>query len=967
MNNKKIVHQVTKKYMIMNRKRTILAIIGISLMVTLMTCVLIGKDTVYRYFTDIAAKKNGNWHISVYNLDNQKLQKLKKVTAIKEVALTEDLKYTDFEASGNDEKPFLNIRRYSPDALKLMNIKPVMGRLPQNENEIVISRSAIKEGADIKIGDKISAKTYERYIHNNMTSGEFVIKQPRIVIPAGETVKLPFDMYYYVPGTAFGDDFYKNAEEIHKETGFTAEYTITGFIDPPAFEESYYAWYAAISLMGDTPALKSGYNALVMTDTKKITEETWTGVRNIVGTDNYETNDEVLAFAGETEYNSINKLVFMAQCFFVGLIMIISIILIYNVFNLSFDERTRYLGMLSSVGATGRQKRSSVYYEAGLMILMAFPIGLLFGMLIVKAGVGVVRPIAEIFFSVKGGDYVNIPAKLCLKPVGVLVTILISIGTVYISALLPAWKISKIGPIESIRGNVSKKRRHRTQKSIISGNPEMLLSGRFITNDRIKSRSITRAIAVFLIASIVVCYGANVFLQMMDYKLEDYDLSDVAYKGSDNWITVRDSGEVYDEDGNVLNVEKPDRETILSEIERLDVKNLHVNYSDFMAGRVNYEVYSDEFLKKMYEVYSLYFPEGELKYDDFLESMFSNEIKSGIADEFIQVMSYDEETFAKLCKKVSAANYDNIDFPCVIVNYANISTDSIRPEEGKPRDYKYYEIDDAVRYNVGDTLEVYPRNLLRSEWEKEYPDEEYIEYAKEPLDGPLPFTIIAKPGAEELKDFVKGRNTGITIIIPNSAADIISKANGQMLDMNIYFDVKGTDKASVSEYLESIDKQYEDVDVMNIGSSLTQIVNFKVIINRMVKIVMVVFLIFSSIICLLNVYSSVSGLMVSRRRSFAVMRSVGMTEKQIFKMSTLEGMMMLFRGIIVAVPVIVIMCYGIKKVFISEFGQFKMTLPLIVIMVYVLLIGVSEIIMTRVCCKKEMSSDIIGEIKKDGI
>ena len=967
MNNKKIVHQVTKQYMIMNKKRTILAIIGIALMVTLMTCVLIGKDTAYKYFIDIAVKMNGNWHISVYNLDDQKVQKLQNVAAIEEVALTEDLKYTDFEASGNDEKPFLNIRRYSPDALKLMNIKPAKGRLPQNENEIVISMNAIKDGADIKIGDKISVKTYERYIRNNQTSGELVINQPRIVIPAGETVELPYDMYYFVPGTEFGDDFYKKAEETHKETGFADEYTITGFIDPPDFEESYYAWYTAISLIGDKPAMESGYNALVMTDTKKITEETWTDVRNIVGADNYESNDEVLAFAGGTSYNTINKLVLMAQCFFVGLIMIISIILIYNVFNLSFDERTRYLGMLSSVGATGRQKRSSVYYEAGLMILMALPVGLLMGMLIVKVGVGVVRPIAEIFFSVKGGDYVNIPAKLNLKPLGILLTILISVGTVYISALLPALKISTIGPIESIRGNIYKKRRRRTQKSIISGNSEMLLSKRFFVNDRIKSRSITRAIAVFLIASIVVCYGANVFLQMMDYKLEDYDLSDVAYKDSDYWVTVRDSGETYDENGNIIYEEKPDREKILSDIEGLGVKNLHVNYSDFLAGRVSYEAYSDEFLEKMYEVYSLYFPEGELTYDDFLESVFSNERNSGIADECIRVLSYDEETFKKLAEKVSATNYENIDFPCVIVDYANISTDYVRPEEGNPRDYKYFEIDGAIRYNVGDTLNVYPMNLMRSEWEKLYPDKDYIEYAKEPLDGPLPFTIIAKPNAEELKDFVKGCNTGITIIIPNSAADVVSKSNSQMLDMNIYFDVKGADKASVSKYIESIDNQYEDLDAINLGSSLTQIVNFKVIINRMVKIVMIVFLIFSSIICLLNVYSSVSGLMVSRRRSFAVMRSVGMTEKQIFRMSTIEGMMMLFRGIIVATPIVGIMCYGINKVFISEFGQFKMTLPLVVIMVYVLLIGLSEIIMTRVCCKKEISSDIIGEIKKDGI
>ena len=68
MRNTKIVHQVTLKHMKMNMKRTLISVIGIALMVMLLTTVLVGKDTAYRYFVDIASAKKGAYHYAVYNL-----------------------------------------------------------------------------------------------------------------------------------------------------------------------------------------------------------------------------------------------------------------------------------------------------------------------------------------------------------------------------------------------------------------------------------------------------------------------------------------------------------------------------------------------------------------------------------------------------------------------------------------------------------------------------------------------------------------------------------------------------------------------------------------------------------------------------------------------------------------------------------------------------------------------------------
>ena len=53
MNNKKIIFHVTRQYMKRNKGRTAVTFTGIALMVMLMTCVFVGKDT------DLAAKLTG--------------------------------------------------------------------------------------------------------------------------------------------------------------------------------------------------------------------------------------------------------------------------------------------------------------------------------------------------------------------------------------------------------------------------------------------------------------------------------------------------------------------------------------------------------------------------------------------------------------------------------------------------------------------------------------------------------------------------------------------------------------------------------------------------------------------------------------------------------------------------------------------------------------------------------------------
>ena len=79
-------------------------------MVMLLTTVLAGKETAYQYFVDLGTVQNGAYHFAVYDIDREDLNAIKDIRAVDQTGVTEDLKYTWFDKTGNDEKPFLNIR-----------------------------------------------------------------------------------------------------------------------------------------------------------------------------------------------------------------------------------------------------------------------------------------------------------------------------------------------------------------------------------------------------------------------------------------------------------------------------------------------------------------------------------------------------------------------------------------------------------------------------------------------------------------------------------------------------------------------------------------------------------------------------------------------------------------------------------------------------------------------------------------
>lgn len=159
-----VVFYVTRQYMKKNRKRTLTAFFGIFFMVMLMTCVFVGKETAFDFLERMAVLDQGKWHVSMYDLQPEEAKEVQEISWVQETARSETLGMADFPESGNESRPYLNIKAYETPEFDWMNIQLKEGRLPENDRELVVSSDALTDGASLKVGDQVEAKFFNRTI-----------------------------------------------------------------------------------------------------------------------------------------------------------------------------------------------------------------------------------------------------------------------------------------------------------------------------------------------------------------------------------------------------------------------------------------------------------------------------------------------------------------------------------------------------------------------------------------------------------------------------------------------------------------------------------------------------------------------------------------------------------------------------------------------------------------------------------
>lgn len=928
---KNIVFYVTRQYMKQNKGRTFTTFAGIVFMVLLMTCVFVGRDTGIQYLEDVASLKDGKWHISMYDITPEDYEKVENMPGIKETACSASYGCTEFEASADADRPYLNLKAYSLLCFDWMNIELAEGRLPENPQEIIVSRSAVEDGSEIAIGDQVEAEFFDRSITGiNPEIKESVFPFQGLSLKYGETKDVTEDFPYW----GENEDFREN----RTYTGQKETYQVVGIMEPPSYEKMGAAGYTAITLLEDsqTAAMDRFNLSMILYE-----EQSIAGLVMFAEEYGYEydVNNYVLAFNANTTDTTLNMVVQYMTVFFVVLIMAASVLLIYNVFNMSFQERSRYLGMLCSVGATGRQKRSSIFYEAFFLLIFALPAGILLGIGVILLAMAAFRPFIGAFM----GSYIGIDSLVAIDPSVIrmswenLSAVLISsIVTVLVSAWLPARKIGKIGPVECIRGNISKKSRQYQMNVpfIHAFGAEGMLAKNMLLRRNKKARSVGAAAAVFMVVLIVTIFGSDAIHRIISVKIEQAEMSlnperydYVLYSGESKFKALKE--EVVKDRGVEYAVEWRD---------------------GMFVGQVPVEAYGREYWDSLHSIYNLYY-HRELSEKEFREESVFRE-GSGMA---VNVLSVDQDTMREMAGKTGADPEKLLDpeqLSAIVLSTGSLSTSSYRISELQPERYRLFRISRMTDLKEGDTI---PLSLYSPSKEKE------IE---------MPLEIAGFADAKQLQDYVDFSNNHYMWLIVNETAgsrmaEILRTEgyDGGPMDSMLLIRMNG-EPTDIIDRLQQASEQDEVIfGIMDTGFQLTLVSA----ISGIVDVMLASFVALTSVICLLNLFNSIRGWRLESSQELAVLRSVGMAGGQMKKMLLYECMGIFLWALLLAGVFSGMLIYFVRFGLMSIFGNLELPTPWIGAAGAAVIVGIVLTGLALYGFGRERKEDLFEEIRRETV
>lgn len=990
MNNKKIIFQVTKTYMLKNRKRTLVTFLGILIMVILMTAVFIGKDTILGYMQNAVVAEKGSWHYQVYDIGKEQAEQIKALDFVDKFEISKPLGYTEFPKSGNPEvTPYLEVKEYSENLFELMNIKVKEGRYPQKSDEVIISETALREGADIKLGDTIETEFFERYIH------AFTVEEQNELIAEGKEAKsifLPLG-FNLKPGDTLKvpDHFPYNEnnaliEMIHKPTGVSKTLTVVGIMEEPYFGFPGQGGYIALTGTENTINGDEIVNAVLTTDLRtdedcfeeiakildssKNSEEREDAISRgskyttqdgeVISFDkgSIVSNDALLAFTADGQNDSLNFLVMFCQVFFVVLITAASLVLIYNVFSMSYQERCRYLGMLSSVGATRRQKKWSVYYEVFSLLVPSLPFGIGIGILVVKVGMKLLYPyfsklFGSMLLSIATGRNTEVTYRIVINPVNLLLVVIFSTAAVWISAWIPAHKISKIGPVESIRGNEnSKKLKKKGYKShlglMLRGKAEKLLGTASVERNLTSTKGIIRSITTFIALTLITAFASGSIgdiLASMENEVDlnpgnvftdcSYMLENTGYLDEDRYLSCRENIMTSDE---------------VSKYEEMDVA--------YYYGGIPIEYYNEEYICTVKRILGMWFPNAtpEQIQDRFFVRGGYRNVYGHPKQAFITL---DDEDFNKIAEKagISLTKYESSETsPMLVYDKLKITSHDCTffdNDAQKPK-YAEYSLKRPLSVNEGDTIELELR--------------EYDKDKEEEYDVTVPVDFAGYIDADDVKEyFTLNNNTTFIIISKQTRDNIILKdpAFGKLDMWKCIFFNTNTEYSLLVEELSGINDEFGRSALRS--KDVFDLKDFSEVITKIVNVVAVCFTLMIALICLLNLYNSVMGRRLARHKELAVLHSMGMTRKQKNKMLMTENIRLLTRSFIYSALIISGFVTGLYLLINQHYGRVGLTLPVWVILITLLVSMTGLMVFTRICYGHENSMQIIDEIRKESI
>ncbi len=550
------------------------------------------------------------------------------------------------------------------------------------------------------------------------------------------------------------------------------------------------------------------------------------------------------------------------------------IIIIHNSFAVSMSARIHQFGIFSSIGATPKQIRSCLLQEAAALCAVPIIAGDLLG---IAGSMGLLQMTNVLLGNGIAGRH---KAVFAYHPLVLVLTLLVTVITIWISAWLPARKLSRLTPLEAIKntGELQLKRRKNSHLLMLLFGVEGELAGNALKAQRKALRTASLSLIFsFMAFAVMQCFFSLSEISSRETYFERYQ------SVWDVMISVKDA--------NVDNFEETKSVQNLTRVESAIV------YQKAAAKRI---VTEEEMSEEMKSFGGFSHASG-----DYVTKVSGGWLVN------VPIMILDDNSFCAYCEQIGIT--PRLDGAVVLNQIRDVTNPDFRHPDFMP----YVKVQSG-RENATSILRQTGKEKMTAEvpvlsYTKETPAlrEEYATLDYYELVHFIPVSLWKEikgqiGGAEEDSYIcVRGREN-VTLEELNMLQDEIDRLVGKEYTIE--------SENRIQEY-KTNSKQIQGMLALFGG-----------------------FCVLLAVIGIGNVFSNTLGFVRQRKREFARYMSIGLTPKEFKKMFCLEALVIASRPVLISLPLVIIAVGYMLHTSYMEVKTFMAEAPLIPIIIFMLVI-----------------------------
>lgn len=450
----------TLRSLVKNRVRTIVTIAGVALAAALLTAVAASVTSLNEFLLNDEKASNGTWTARSWIEDNAAVDAARADDAIEDVLVTRDVgAYAFDDFSRQSFGRLLSVVSLEGDVGKLTGFKASEGRLPETADEIILPKAFEGEkmfGAEtVNIGSSVEIPLGQRTAHlipDADPAGDPYARPERTDVPDYQVYSGGIDQKTVQDGDVLNScDAYRSKDEegaVFEETlenTVRRTYTVVGFYEG----RNLLTWTpnGYLAFTGTDDAAAGPARLYVLTSAFGSMADLENHLKGALGDTFLDYHTTLLRYAGVTDDRAVWSTLYRFAAILASVIMIACVSLIYNAFAISIAERTKQFGLLSSIGASRRQIRRAVVFEAVIIAAIGAPVGVAVGLGGTAAVLGALAPSIE---KIAGAGN-DVAFTLFVNPASIIVVAALTLVTVLLSVWIPARRAGSVSAIEAIK------------------------------------------------------------------------------------------------------------------------------------------------------------------------------------------------------------------------------------------------------------------------------------------------------------------------------------------------------------------------------------------------------------------------------------------------------------------------------------------------------------------------------------